>query len=92
MHGGRKIHIWLAMVTGLLLLYWFSVGPFFRWEHSARTWKQYSSRKQLEGRVYAPLIWLEKIDPTRCIFYLNHNNIQMWIRNDHFETKKLPRE
>jgi hypothetical protein len=76
---------------GPLLIYWLSIGPFFRWEQSARSKKQYLARKQLEQRVYAPIMWLEKRDPTHLLIYVDYLSIQPWV-NVHFNWTRLPSE
>jgi hypothetical protein len=87
----KRPRVWIGVVLaiGPLLLYWLSVGPFFHWEQSARTQKQYLARKALEDRLYAPLIWLGKRDPTGAVQWLTYLSIQPWV-NVRFSYTKLP--
>ncbi len=83
------VWIWPLLVIGLPLLYWLSIGPFFHWEQSAHTQEQYHSRKKLERRVYAPVIWFEKHDPTGALFKIDYLYIQPWVKVP-FDLAKLP--
>ena len=89
----KRTGVWIRVLfaVGPLLLYWLSIGPFFHWEQSARTQKQYHARKGLEHGVYAPVIWLEKSDPTRIVFKLDYLCIQPWVKVP-FDISKLPAE
>jgi hypothetical protein len=86
-----RFRIWMLLTIGPLLLYWLSIGPFFHWEQSARTQKEYLARKRLEHRIYAPIIWLEKCDGTGTVSLLNYLSIQPWV-NIRFDHTKLPAE
>jgi hypothetical protein len=92
MHETEKktnLWMWLAIATGPVLLYWLSIGPFFHWEQSARTQKQYLARKRLERSIYAPIIWLEKLDKTHTVFLIDYRSIQPWVQV-RFDYTKLP--
>ena len=83
---------WLGLAAGTVLIYWLSIGPFFLWEQSALTRTQYLARKKMERRIYAPVIWLEKVDGTHTVFRLNYLNINMWVKGPPFKSDKLPAE
>jgi len=86
-----KPWMWLMLTIIPFMLYWLSIGPFFHWEQSAHTQKQFLARKTMERRVYAPVIWLEQIDRTHTVFFLDYLNIQPWV-NARFNYTKLPAE
>jgi len=88
----RRIRGWVWFAILPFLLYWLSIGPFFRWEHAAGTQKQYLDRKRLEKRVYAPVIWAEKADPTGFLRIIDYLNIQPWLKDPAFNYTALPSE
>jgi len=47
------IWIWILLAIAPLLIYWLSIGPFFRWEQSSRTQKQYLARNPRDGAVFS---------------------------------------
>ena len=82
---------WTALIMGgPLVLYWLSFGPLLRWEHSARTQKEFQSRFYLRMRLYAPLDWLDQIDPSGTFAYLRHINAKTWIGKTEFSSGLLP--
>ena len=87
--GKKSIWIWILLAISPLLIYWLSIGPFLRWEQSARTQKQYLARKRLEQKVYAPVIWLEKLDRSHTLAGLDYLSIQPWV-NTRFDYTRLP--
>ena len=88
----RQARIWPWVLIAIMpLLYWFSIGPFFRWEHAARTQRQYRERKKLAKRLYAPIIWLERHDPTQAIFIFDGWYIRL-CTNPGFSAAALPKD
>ena len=80
---------WILLAITLPLIYWLSIGPFFHWEQAARTQKQYLARKRLEQKVYAPVTWLAKRDPSHMLSYLSYLSIKPWV-DVRFDFTRLP--
>jgi len=84
--------IWLWVLIGIIpLIYWFSFGPFIRWETSASARKQYHARVMLGQSIYAPIAWLERHDPTRAVSKLDLWLMTPWIKIG-FSYTDLPEE
>ena len=85
-----NLHLGLWLFA-ILVAYWLSVGPFFLWEESATTYKQYRSRLKVRYYLFAPVRWLESADPTEVLGGLHSSYAKLWL-NPNFEAGKLPPE
>ena len=82
---------WVLTTVVLLMLYWFSVGPFVHWRQSAKTRQEYYARNSLAARIYAPIFWVLQNDPTHLTYKAYCWTIQPWAKPG-FDWIALPGE
>jgi hypothetical protein len=82
---------WVLIVFCPLMLYWFSLGPFTRWDQSATTRQEYYARNKLAARIYAPIFWLLSNDPTHLTYKAYCWTIQPFVKPG-FDWIALPGE
>ena len=75
----------LAAASAYLL----SMGFWLRWQEKAATLEECQRRVRITQNVYAPIVWLERVDPTRTVEKIVGGYASLW-HDPSFHPDKLP--
>jgi hypothetical protein len=70
-------------------VYLFSIGFWVIWQQKAPTLDECARRARVTQTVYAPIVWLERVDPTKAVEKAVRGYAALW-QDPSFHPDRLP--